>query len=123
MESRLGLVFHLGEVIACGRIEPEHAKKTLEREGLNAIARHHDVTYADGHLDHLGGMPATFGFVGVQQPFAEMAQSNRRDFPCQIIRVSDPAVHALAREWRHEMRGIAGEEEILPARHRSAIRA
>src|SRR3954451_20842186 len=31
------------------------------------------------------------------------------------MRVSYPAVHALAREWRHEMRGIAGEEDSAGA--------
>ena len=117
-EAGLGLEAHLGEVIAHGRGQPQQPESRLHHPGGKAGARPHDPPHAQGQLDHLPGVAAALGRIALQQPRAGLSAGDHGQLPGQVVGIAQAGVHALAREGRRQVRGVAGQQNpaLPPAR-------
>ena len=61
---------------------------------------------------HHGG---SFGLVAIEERGRREPLDDIGYLPSEIDRILDPAVHALAREGRHQVSGVAGEKPAIVA--------
>ena len=63
------------------------------------------------------------GRVGVQKSFARLAAQDEVELPREVARVADAGAKALAHERRHQMSGVAGQEDAAAAHRLGQERA
>ena len=108
-----------------------HLASGLGEEPCIARARRLRIALTDqapNILDQRGvaaHMPGAFGGVSVEQTFAGLALQHEMQFPREIRHIAQALAHALAREWRLLVGGIACDEHacLPPAVRHQRVKA
>ncbi len=70
-----------------------------------------DAAELDGQAGVERGVGPALGLVGVEPRVVELAAQHPRELPAEVVRVADAGLHARPGPRRHQVRGVAGEED------------
>ena len=109
--ARHGFEAHLGEILLDGRHSVQGQHHRVAYFGGGMALRGKDVACHFGQMDHAAGMVAAFLFVAVKQAAAGLSLDDHGQLPGEIAGIAHAAVVALALPDRHDVRGIACQQD------------
>ena len=74
-----------------------------------------DAAEFDRELNESAHVLHAFGFIGVEQTRPPLVLRSRRAVSSEVGGVAQTGAHALAKEWRHLVRGIARQASSVRA--------
>ena len=80
------------------------------RQGIGSLGTVHHLANTYRCLDIDPGMITPFHLVAVENVLGRSPFQDRHQFPGKIGRIANSRAHALAKKWRHQVRGITGNQ-------------